>query len=239
MKHVDDVHADLVARWSSCERCSLCRGRRNVVVGEHARFTDSETGPVDSPLVLVVGEAPGRHEDVQGRPMIGPAGTMVREILVLAGVREMYLTNACACRPPESAAPGIDALAACRPRLAVLLDELHPALVVTIGRVAEVAFEEPFERRGAPVVVDAPRVSIVHPAAWLHQQLPSAVVERRKKEAAKAIEKALPKLPAPCAEEPVEPACEHDAGVVGRWVNRMGQTVEKIVACRKCGKVVA
>jgi hypothetical protein len=85
--------------------------------------------------------------------------------------------------------------------------------------------------------VDVPRTTIVHPSSWLHQQLPSAVVERRKKEAAKTIERALPKATTKSARKD-EPECEHDTGVVGRWVKRNGETAGPIVLCRKCGRIV-
>lgn len=71
---------------SLCTRCDLCHAATQTVWSE---------GPQDAPL-MIVGEQPGDHEDLQGRPFVGPAGQLLREIMaeVRADPARSYLTNA-------------------------------------------------------------------------------------------------------------------------------------------------
>ncbi|MCQ0968864.1 UdgX family uracil-DNA binding protein (plasmid) [Paracoccus sp. TK19116] len=68
----------------ACTRCHLCEAATQTVWGE---------GDPDARL-MIVGEQPGDHEDLQGRPFVGPAGTLLREIMADAGVGPVWLTNA-------------------------------------------------------------------------------------------------------------------------------------------------
>ena len=76
---LDQAHAAA----KTCSRCDLCAPRR-MVWGE---------GPTDAPL-MIVGEAPGDHEDQQARPFVGPAGQLLRAAILEAGCPPAYLTNA-------------------------------------------------------------------------------------------------------------------------------------------------
>lgn len=89
--------------------------------------------------LLVVGEAPGRHEDeVSGRPFTGPAGRLLWRLLRRAGYtkRDVALVNACRCRPPQNATPTMRQIRACRPFLLRVLHALRPACVVALGATA-------------------------------------------------------------------------------------------------------
>ncbi|TKW63217.1 MAG: UdgX family uracil-DNA binding protein [Paracoccus denitrificans] len=68
----------------SCTRCYLCEAATQTVWGE---------GDPDAPL-MIVGEQPGDHEDLAGRPFVGPAGTLLRELMDEAGIGPVWLTNA-------------------------------------------------------------------------------------------------------------------------------------------------
>ncbi|CQR83928.1 DNA polymerase [Paracoccus aminovorans] len=69
-----------------CRRCGLCEAATQTVWGE---------GPADAPL-MIVGEQPGDHEDLAGRPFVGPAGRLLRQVMAEAGLDpgRAWLTNA-------------------------------------------------------------------------------------------------------------------------------------------------
>lgn len=93
--------------------------------------------------VVFVGEAPGRTEDLQGRPLVGAAGRLFDRLLQEAGLRrdEVYITNVLKSRPTDSPdgpnrPPRPSEVAACRPWLEQQLALLRPRLVVTLGSTA-------------------------------------------------------------------------------------------------------
>jgi DNA polymerase len=121
--------ADLVLEASSCTRCPLAAGRTQVVFGE---------GAVDA-RVLIVGEAPGRDEDIQGRPFVGRSGQLLERLLrEEAGLsrRDCYITNVNKCRPPGNRDPQPTEVTACRPWLDRQLDLFKPVVVLTLGNFA-------------------------------------------------------------------------------------------------------
>ncbi len=117
-----------------CQRCPLHRTRTQAVPGE---------GPADA-RVMLVGEAPGRQEDLQGRPFVGAAGRFLDSLLASAGLdrAQVYITNVVKSRPyvgpppGRNRAPSADEIAACRPWLDEQLRIIRPAVVVTLGQVA-------------------------------------------------------------------------------------------------------
>lgn len=121
--------ADLARDAAGCTRCGLAAGRTQVVFGD---------GAADA-RVVIVGEAPGRDEDVQGRPFVGRSGQLLERILgEEAGLRraDCYITNVNKCRPPANRDPEPVEVAACRPWLDAQLDVLHPVVVLTLGNFA-------------------------------------------------------------------------------------------------------
>jgi uracil-DNA glycosylase len=111
-----------------CDRCRLHTGRTQVVFG---------TGDPAAALVLV-GEAPGHDEDVQGEPFVGPAGQLLTRIIAAIGLRreQVYMLNVVKCRPPHNRNPRPDEVAACRPILQAQLDCLHPRVICALGAFA-------------------------------------------------------------------------------------------------------
>ncbi len=120
---------DVAAEASGCTRCALAGGRTTVVFGEgdpHARL-------------LVVGEAPGHDEDLQGRPFVGRSGQLLDRLLVEeAGLhrREVYIANVVKCRPPGNRDPFPAEIAACRPLLEAQVELIRPKVVLTLGNFA-------------------------------------------------------------------------------------------------------
>jgi DNA polymerase len=111
-----------------CTRCDLCETRTNLVFGDgnpHAR-------------ILVVGEAPGKNEDLQGIPFVGAAGKFLDELLKDAGLarEEIFIANVLKCRPPENRNPQPHEIEACAPFLRAQTKIIDPDVIVTLGNFA-------------------------------------------------------------------------------------------------------
>ncbi len=86
--------------------------------------------------VLFIGEAPGFHEDKQGRPFVGLAGQLLNKLLAeIHWPREsVYITNIVKRRPPENRDPLPEEIEAYKPYLAHQIKILEPKLIATLGR---------------------------------------------------------------------------------------------------------
>lgn len=118
----------LRAQIASCQRCRLHTTRTHTVPGE---------GSVDADI-LFIGEAPGRNEDLQGKPFVGRAGEVFDRLLNSVGLtrREIYLCNILKCRPPENREPLSDEVQACVGSLDVQIKVVNPKIIATLGRYA-------------------------------------------------------------------------------------------------------
>ena len=94
-------------------------------------------GPAPSGIMLV-GEAPGRSEDLRGEPFVGAAGARLDEALEGAGLRRdsVYITNVVKCRPPGNRTPTEDENAACRAHLDAEMSIVRPSVVCVMGNTA-------------------------------------------------------------------------------------------------------
>lgn len=108
-----------------CRKCPLADGRTNVVFG---------SGSPDA-KVLIVGEAPGKNEDLQGLPFVGAAGKYLDELLALAGLNreDCYIANILKCRPPGNRDPRPEEIQACTPYLREQTRIINPEFIVTLG----------------------------------------------------------------------------------------------------------
>ena len=118
----------LAASVRDCQACRLHESRRQVVFG---------TGNPAADLVFV-GEAPGRDEDVQGEPFVGPAGQLLTRIIQAIGLtrQDVYILNVIKCRPPQNRNPLPDEVAACRPIIEKQLACLRPRVICALGTFA-------------------------------------------------------------------------------------------------------
>lgn len=119
----------LAAGVRECARCALSMGRTISVAGE---------GVLD-PLVMFVGEGPGRDEDLSGRPFVGAAGQYLDRWLSAIGLsRETntYITNIVKCRPPNNRDPQPEESDACMPWLTEQIALVRPRMIVTLGRIS-------------------------------------------------------------------------------------------------------
>ncbi len=156
----------VAAEIRACTACPLHRSARQAVPGDGS----GESG------IFFLGEAPGYHEDLQGKPFVGAAGQLLDELLAGIGLdrRSVFITNVVRHRPPENRDPLPEEIAACDIWLRRHLEVLEPRVIVTLGRHAMAKFF-PGEsisrihgkpRRTADGLVVFP---VYHPAAALHQ----------------------------------------------------------------------
>ena len=119
---------DVKNRVISCTNCSLSKSRTNAVPGNGNYHSD----------VIFVGEAPGRNEDLQGKPFVGTAGQILSEALEYAGFTrdQVYITNVVKCRPPNNRQPITEERAACRPYLSEELEIIKPKIICILGNTA-------------------------------------------------------------------------------------------------------
>ncbi|MFH1084832.1 MAG: uracil-DNA glycosylase [Chloroflexota bacterium] len=158
----------------ACRRCALHETRTRAVFGE---------GHYASELMFV-GEAPGYHEDQQGRPFVGAAGQFLEQLLASIHLKrnQVFIANVVKCRPPDNREPQPDELAACRPYLDRQIALLNPKVIVTLGRFSmQLAFAGASISRihGIPKKVgDMVYFPMFHPAAALHQPKFRSLIEQ-------------------------------------------------------------
>ncbi len=113
---------------AACHSCALCEGRRNTVFGEGSPNAG----------IMLIGEAPGKYEDVQGRPFVGPAGKLLDQLLQRAQLSrsEVYVANVLKCRPPGNRSPSPAEIEACAPFLRTQVQTVNPWLLITMGNFA-------------------------------------------------------------------------------------------------------
>jgi DNA polymerase len=115
-------------KLGECKRCKLYQTRHHIVFGE---------GNPEAKLVLV-GEAPGREEDLQGKPFVGAAGQLLTKMLKAIGLsrEEVYICNVIKCRPPGNRNPQPDEIDACLPFLLEQLKVINPKVICTLGSIS-------------------------------------------------------------------------------------------------------
>jgi DNA polymerase len=86
--------------------------------------------------IVFIGEAPGKNEDIEGKPFVGTAGKFLNEMLGIIGMKrsDVYITNIVKYRPPNNRDPYPDEKIAFLPYLQSQLEVIQPKLVVTLGR---------------------------------------------------------------------------------------------------------
>jgi uracil-DNA glycosylase len=119
---------ELEKRAKVCTLCPLAKTRTNVVFG---------SGNKNAKL-LIVGEAPGQNEDLQGLPFVGRAGQLLTNMLKAIGLQrdEIYIANILKCRPPQNRDPNPLEVATCTPYLLEQIDLIEPKIIMALGRIA-------------------------------------------------------------------------------------------------------
>lgn len=159
--------AELCQKIEACQSCEeLVRTRTKVVPGEGA----------ERARLVFIGEAPGYHEDQQGRPFVGQAGQFLDYLINIIGLQrsDVYICNVIKCRPPENRDPLPTEIANCQNWLDLQLELIAPRMIVTLGRYSLAKFF-PGESISKIHGKERKRDNIIyfpmyHPAAALHQQ---------------------------------------------------------------------
>lgn len=157
---------ELNAEIARCQKCEIAKYRTKAVPGE---------GPEDAEIMFI-GEAPGWHEDQQGRPFVGQAGQFLEQLLASIGLKreQVYITNVIKTRPPNNRDPLPIEIQNCQPWLDRQIELIHPKIIVTLGRYSMARFfpgksiskiHGTAQRRDNVIYY-----AMYHPAAALHQQ---------------------------------------------------------------------
>jgi uracil-DNA glycosylase family 4 len=161
-----DLH-ELREALGDCHRCPLGDTRTTLVFG----VGDS------CARVMLVGEAPGRNEDLEGEPFVGAAGRLLDELLSSAGLSrgDIYIANVLKCRPPKNRDPKRDEIECCAPFLREQIRLIDPAVVVTLGNYATRSLLDTkagiTTLHGRPVDIDGRTVlPVFHPAATIYDR---------------------------------------------------------------------
>jgi len=111
-----------------CTRCSLSSFRTNLVIYRGNPRAN----------IMAIGEAPGRHEDLQGKPFVGDTGGYFVDLIDRFNVslRDIYITNVVMCRPPSNADPTKEQMDACANWVRMQIDLVNPKYIIAVGRLA-------------------------------------------------------------------------------------------------------
>ncbi|MFC1941298.1 uracil-DNA glycosylase [Chloroflexota bacterium] len=158
--------SELYGEIALCQQCGIAKFRTNVVPGEGVEDAD----------ILFIGEAPGWHEDQQGRPFVGPAGKFLDELLASINLRreQVYIANVIKCRPTGNRDPLPIEIRNCRNWLDRQIEIIRPKMIVTLGRYSMAMF---FPGKSISKIHGTAQkrdniiyYAMYHPAAALHQQ---------------------------------------------------------------------
>ena len=118
----------LKAKVLKCKKCDLYKSRTNLVLGEGSPNAE----------LMFVGEAPGRDEDLQGKPFVGRAGKLLGKIIEAMGLKreDVYIANILKDRPPENRNPQEDEIKACIPYLKEQIKIIQPKVICALGTFA-------------------------------------------------------------------------------------------------------
>ncbi|EDM33324.1 uracil-DNA glycosylase [Roseovarius sp. TM1035] len=124
----------LRAALGAYPHCDLRRGARNLVFGDGN----------PAARVMIIGEAPGRDEDQQGKPFVGRAGQLLDRMVQAIGLSRgaqapqdaVYITNVLPWRPPQNRDPNAEEIAMMRPFVARHVALVNPAVIVLMGNIS-------------------------------------------------------------------------------------------------------
>ena len=109
-----------------CMECELGKTRTNFVFGSGNSSAE----------IVFIGEAPGRNEDLQGKPFVGQAGKILEELLLFIGFNrsDVFIANVLKCRPPENRDPKLEEINVCKKYLLKQIEIIDPKIICTMGK---------------------------------------------------------------------------------------------------------
>ncbi len=159
--------------------------KQQVKADKNLPFRDEATNLVfgegpENPTVMLIGEAPGKNEDLTGRPFIGSAGKILVELIESVGLtrEQVYITSVIQYRPPKNRDPKPQEIALFQPYVDQQIKLLNPKIIVTLGRFSLSKFlpnAKIAEVHGKPqeIIWEGLKLIIVpmyHPAAIIYNQ---------------------------------------------------------------------
>lgn len=164
---------DLYEQVALCQKCDIAKARTRVVPGEGAENAE----------IMFIGEAPGFHEDQQGRPFVGQAGQFLDKLLALINLNreQVYIANVIKCRPTGNRDPLPTEITNCENWLNQQVEIIKPRMIVTLGRYSMARY---FPGKTISKIHGTARkendiiyFAMYHPAAALHQQSLKQTIE--------------------------------------------------------------
>lgn len=202
-----------------CQKCALADGRTTVVFG---------SGDPDADLMFV-GEAPGFHEDKQGKPFVGQAGKLLDKLLAEIDLdrKQVFIANVLKCRPPGNRDPQQAEIEACQGHLFKQIGLIEPRVICSLGNFATKLLSGSQEGitkvRGTPQTHEfggheVQLMPIFHPAAALYTPAMLEQLRADFRQLPGLLQRSTPEPAAEPAAEPVvadlsEIEREVDAGV--------------------------
>ncbi len=133
LKKQEKINNDLLEKMKEleekireCRLCNLSENRTNAVPG---------SGNYKAKL-MIIGEAPGRNEDLQGLPFVGQAGKLLEQMLNEINIKreDVFITNVVKCRPPENRDPTEEEINICKPYLFKQIELINPKVILLLGK---------------------------------------------------------------------------------------------------------
>ncbi len=117
---------DFYLKIKDCTRCELSKTRTKFVFGGGSAYAE----------IMLVGEAPGKNEDLQGLPFVGQAGKILDELLDSIGSsrNEVFIANVLKCRPPGNRDPRAEEIESCKEYLLQQIEIIDPKIICTMGK---------------------------------------------------------------------------------------------------------
>ncbi len=111
-----------------CHACDLAKTRTHTVFGVGNEAADW----------MIIGEAPGRDEDLKGEPFVGKAGQLLNEMLAAIGLsrQQVFIANILKCRPPNNRDPRPEEIAQCADFLLQQIGWIKPKIILSVGRIS-------------------------------------------------------------------------------------------------------
>lgn len=118
---------EVIKKWTGCQCCELSESRNKQV------FFRGREGA----RVMIIGEAPGADEDLEGKPFVGRAGRVLDKVILAANLsNDVFITNILSCRPPGNRVPTGEEAKACNGRLVDTFKAARPKAVLLVGGTA-------------------------------------------------------------------------------------------------------
>ena len=179
-----DIREKINKKIKNCKKCILCRAAKNAVPGE---------GPFNA-KIIAIGEAPGREEDLSGRPFVGRSGKFLTKLLEEdAGIKreKVFITSVAKHRPPDNRKPTKKEIETCLPYLLKQIEIINPKKIILMGQTAFSVFfpgEKLKDYRGKLIKKGLRDFFITyHPAAGIRFQKMKKILEKDFKQLRNAL----------------------------------------------------